>query len=141
MAGHPLLMLRCDIIDRTIDAAADHPGAICTNGEADQVRALLRDARPVLETAPGVAKDGVEILERFIDAAAIFPFAIRLQVIDLTVSYVTVQLLHFASLKIERDLTPAEKEFGKTVLMNLMDRSFELLHAGGEALDEQTSLS
>jgi len=70
-----------------LEAASDEPGAECTVAQADQIRAMLRDARPAFEAEPGVNAEGMEAIRNFIIGSHSLSIASRGHIADLAISY------------------------------------------------------
>lgn len=96
MTENPLISWRLNRIDKMLEAASDEPGAECTVAQADQIRAMLRVARPAFEVEPGVNTEGMEAIRNFGIGSRSLSVASRVHIADLAIRYVTVQMMRFA---------------------------------------------
>lgn len=125
MIGNPLIKLRWLLLQETLREPGRFRALAGDTQNLDALRARLEDARPVLEAAPGMHERAGPLMSALLYAANDYRLIIKMQVAELTLAYVTVQLLHFG--QVERELTDSERRFGKGGLLSMMQDASTLL--------------
>lgn len=127
MSVNPLIRIRLLLVDKTIQNATVAPSLADHREEIELLKADFDAIRPFLEAAPGIDESAPAMIRGLIAQVKKLPLILRLQVAELILAYVTVQLMHFAQLRRDRELTETERRFGTNELDALAQGAMILL--------------